>query len=681
MIDMSPDRIHVVFKTHLDIGFTALAAEVVEQYFTRFIPGAIELARHTRESGNGRFIWTTGSWLIHEYLEKSPASARRDMEQAIAAGDIAWHALPFTTHTELADASLFRHGLGLSRRLDVRFGKKTIAAKMTDVPGHTRAMIPLLVEAGVRFLHIGINGACRPPEVPPDFIWRHEDGSEIYVMVEAVYGGTRTIPGVPAGLSFAHTNDNHGPQGADEVEKIFIKLREAYPDADIEGSTMDAFAAELAAAAPGLPVLTGEIGDTWIHGVGTDPLKVAKFKALSRWRRHIEETRPSFAASPAFHRMGTELLLVAEHTWGRDIKRWRTSEGKWEAYMEETYTTAEFLSQRSKGVYDEYEESWREQRGYLERAVAALGHTSLGAEARSVLEEAGRIHTEAAGFTTVDGSKRMTLGSWEVAVDSRNGSLTTLKEIKSGTEWAGAGHGLGLLRYQVFGGDDYARFYHRQYGRDFHRTIAWALSDLTKPGMDRVQPRGRSWEARLRNIKRRSAADADELRIELGWDAEAVEQYGAPAEITVHLRFLRNSPQIAISVALARKQACRIAEALWLGFHPSGVSTGTTRLVKMGQPIPPGDVVGQGARTLHACESVTCAKPTGETLRLDLLSAPLIAPGRRSLLDFHNEIPNVERDGFQVNLFNNVWGTNFPMWHDEDVQLDFLLMLGAGQSA
>ena len=30
---------------------------------------------------------------------------------------------------------------------------------MTDVPGHTLGIVPLLAEAGVRFLHLGVNTA------------------------------------------------------------------------------------------------------------------------------------------------------------------------------------------------------------------------------------------------------------------------------------------------------------------------------------------------------------------------------------------------------------------------------------------------------------------------------------------------------------------------------------------
>jgi hypothetical protein len=208
-----PRRIHVLFKTHLDIGFTAPAREVVRAYAEEFIPGAILMARALREEhGERRFIWTTGSWLIHHALETGRGRRRRDLEAAIEAGDIRWHGLPFTTHTEVMDAPLFRAGLGLSRELDARFGVTTRAAKMTDVPGHTRAMVPLLAEAGIEFLHIGVNPASRAPGVPEAFRWRHEDGAELRVVYsKSGYGDLARAPGCDEALYFAHTGDNHGP--------------------------------------------------------------------------------------------------------------------------------------------------------------------------------------------------------------------------------------------------------------------------------------------------------------------------------------------------------------------------------------------------------------------------------------------------------------------------------------
>ncbi|MDO9542401.1 MAG: hypothetical protein Q7J98_08775, partial [Kiritimatiellia bacterium] len=42
-------KVHVIFKTHLDIGFTDLAANVIEKYLNVFIPSAVSLAMETRE--------------------------------------------------------------------------------------------------------------------------------------------------------------------------------------------------------------------------------------------------------------------------------------------------------------------------------------------------------------------------------------------------------------------------------------------------------------------------------------------------------------------------------------------------------------------------------------------------------------------------------------------------------
>ena len=87
--------IHLIFKTHLDIGFTDSAAGVIQNYFSNYIPTALATARKMRTmERTEKFIWTTGSWLIYEYLEQAEPAQREEMENAILAGDITWHALP-----------------------------------------------------------------------------------------------------------------------------------------------------------------------------------------------------------------------------------------------------------------------------------------------------------------------------------------------------------------------------------------------------------------------------------------------------------------------------------------------------------------------------------------------------------------------------------------------------------
>ena len=172
-------RVFAIFKCHLDVGFTDTQANVMRLYFDKYFPQALEISATLRATGGDQYVWTTGSWLLYEYLEQADGESRKKMEDGILAGDIAWHALPFNWQTEMLDRSMIEGCLGFSASLDKRFGRKTIGAKMTDVPGHSRGIINPLVTAGVKLLDIGVNPASTPPDVPEAFLWNDLDGSLI----------------------------------------------------------------------------------------------------------------------------------------------------------------------------------------------------------------------------------------------------------------------------------------------------------------------------------------------------------------------------------------------------------------------------------------------------------------------------------------------------------------------
>ena len=70
---------------------------------------------------------------------------------------------------------------------------------------------------------------------------------------------------------------------------------------------------------------------------------------------------------------------------------------------------------------------------------------------------------------------------------------------------------------------------------------------------------------------------------------------------------------------------------------------------------------GGGGRHLHAVgDGVRWGGPGG-SLAVRTLDAPLVAPGRPSLLD-PDPTPLDLAGGAWVCLHDNVWGTNFPMW-------------------
>lgn len=178
-------KVYVVFKTHLDVGFTDLSSVVTQRYVSEFIPKALDLSEKLyAENAKEKYVWTTGAWLIWKYLHTASPEEVRRLEAAIRRGDIVWNAVPYTVESESMNLDLFETCLLLSQKLDKKYGKKTIAAKMTDVPGHTRSIVAPMSRAGIRFLHIGVNPASPIPSVPEFCRWRDTDGSELILVYQ-----------------------------------------------------------------------------------------------------------------------------------------------------------------------------------------------------------------------------------------------------------------------------------------------------------------------------------------------------------------------------------------------------------------------------------------------------------------------------------------------------------------
>src|SRR6185369_13854150 len=121
-------QVLLTFKCHLDVGFDNTQAAIMRLYFDQYFPKAIEIAEELSRAGGDRYVWTTGSWMLYEYLEQATPAQRKRAEQAVAAGHLAWHALPFTWQSEMLDRTMIAGSLGFSKTLDRRFGRSTSGA-------------------------------------------------------------------------------------------------------------------------------------------------------------------------------------------------------------------------------------------------------------------------------------------------------------------------------------------------------------------------------------------------------------------------------------------------------------------------------------------------------------------------------------------------------------------------
>ncbi|MDE6768074.1 MAG: DUF5054 domain-containing protein, partial [Eubacterium sp.] len=383
---------------------TDYAQNIKQKYLDSFIPDAISLAEHVNTPDKKYFVWTTGSWLLKEMLNNADKEQKEKLVTAIMNGNIAPHAMPFTTHSELLDYDTFDYGLSIVDKLDKIRGRKTVAAKMTDVPGHTRGIIRLLSQHGVKLLHIGVNGASAIPEVPECFLWKNGE-YEIIVIYSGDYGGAFRSDFMEEVLYFDHTLDNHGAPSPKKVIDKFNKIRSQFPDYEITAGTMDDFADVIWGYKDKLPVYEGEIGDTWIHGAATDPYKSASLRELMRLKREWLSNGSMQKNSDEYIGFSDALLCIAEHTCGMDSKMHFAD---YEHYLKKDFQKARkndkvtvyhpfrdfphnFLTlinrcsgNYKQGSYRNIEKSWQEQRNYINLALSYLNEEHK-AEAETAL--------------------------------------------------------------------------------------------------------------------------------------------------------------------------------------------------------------------------------------------------------------------------------------------------------
>ncbi|HUT34238.1 MAG TPA: hypothetical protein VNE39_12205 [Planctomycetota bacterium] len=387
----------VVFKTHFDIGYTAMARDVVAHYRTGMIDRALKVCDDTRAlPPENRFVWTLPGWPMAQLLGPAQTPDRRTrILDAVREGRLVTHALPGTLHTESLDLEDLVRGMRFSSELARSLGQPLPRdAKMTDVPSHNWILPTVLVHAGVEFLHVGCNAACPTPDVSPLFWWEGPDGSRLLTMYAGDYGtGLRPPANWPHAtwLALIHTGDNQGPPNPNDVRALLDRAAREMPGVKIRFGRLSDFADAIRREKPELPVIRADMPDTWVHGIMSMPIETKIMRnvrptimaleslntLLRIWGVDVPSAKDTVAA--AYERS----LMYSEHTWGLDFKAW----GK-------RLYGAEWGAAHAKGVYKRAEESWAEHGAYIRQAEAIAApalDANLQALARAVNVQGPRI--------------------------------------------------------------------------------------------------------------------------------------------------------------------------------------------------------------------------------------------------------------------------------------------------
>lgn len=674
-------KVHVVSKTHLDLGFTDFGENIRRKYIEEFIPSAISLAEKVNAPDEKKFIWTTGSWILKEALSDSDETRKNNLIKALKDGNIVPHGLPFTTHSELFDEDTFDYGLSIVEELDEIREKKTVAAKMTDVPGHTVSLVPILAKHGIKLLHIGVNGFSAVPKVPECFLWKNGE-SEIVVIYSGGYGGAFKSEYIDDVLYIDHTVDNRGAPSAEKVDEKLNKLKKEYPGYDVCASTLDDYAEALWTVRNKLPVIENEIGDTWIHGAASDPFKTASLRELMALKIGWLEDGSMKKGGEEYNNFSDALLCLGEHTWGVDSKIYL---GDYENYLKHDFERAykadkvevkhplrdfpkgfiyRAVGKGAERRYSVMEKSWNEKREYINKAVNSLGQERKTAAVSVLKSLRPEKKEDVSSLEKFRGKAEFKLSSFEL------NEFGGISGLNIGGRQLFRINNRPVFEYRSYSSEDYD-FFFSHYARNKKENGVWGYPDFGKPLLEKVDkkyPTGRFFYKMTRaNIYK----DKDFVKVYAELETEKIlsESLGAPRSVQIIYTLSKNN--LLINVSWFDKDANRSPEALFVHFYPKCEDV---ELQKTGKNINYKSTVFDGGRNLHAVEKL---KAIRGDFSFDIINSdsPLISVGNGKILEFDNKIENPSSDGISYLLYDNIWGTNFPLWYRDNASFKFTVKI------
>ena len=679
-------KIYLISSCHLDLGFADSLVNIVNRYFDQHFPEAIKVANDLKQNyTNERLVFTTHAYLIWLYLNCPVTSGLHcpndssitAFKKAVKAGDIVWHAYPFNAQPEVYDQLLAEFGIQLSfdisKQLDIDFKPNTMSQR--DVPGLTRSMIPILTKNGVKAITVGVNGASMPPALPSAFKWTDKtSNTHILAMWHPKgYGGQNgvgtdsmvIVPGMSSALAFGIRVDNSGPPSATEVVTNFATLHELYPKAEIVASGYNEFVNELETNSHLLEEHTEEVGDTWIHGVSSDPWKTVQYREMLRLRTECLNINKCSLNDVRFYNFSVFLLKYGEHTWGKDVKSYLKDFTDWE---DASFQPLMF----ELNNYNDIVSSWLEQRLWsVDYALEALGNHPLRdtiVENLGKLYYNGRFPTLNTNYQPVQCGK-FTHGGISFEFSKAMMAIKSLNDSRGSSNVTFGGsakddHLLGQLVYNAYNHEDYLYFLNNY----LVENTSFAPKDFGKPGLQSVKISNSTPKAYYCWEKEDKHNGAYSVLVQGLFSENIVKEYGGPQVVWLEVSLLKvTDPKkpvdINMTLYLVNKSPCRIPESLSFYFRPNGSVVDSSKMTvsKLGQYIDVLDVIKNGSKHVHSTDEgvrYNSAVP----LKVKAWDTNVVSVGGTNVFPVPMETPDPDK-GFAFNIFNNLWGTNYVMWY------------------
>ncbi|MEA3477971.1 MAG: glycoside hydrolase family 38 C-terminal domain-containing protein, partial [Bacteroidota bacterium] len=154
--------IHLIHHSHVDIGYTHVQEEVLEKQW-EWLEMAVDMGRESQKyPSEAHFKWNVEvMWALDQYLKTKPEDKKQALLDAISKSWIELDAIYGNNLMALANTEELIRMTESARETARLCGVKLESAMISDIPGWTWGIVPVLAKSGVRYFSLGTNHGHR----------------------------------------------------------------------------------------------------------------------------------------------------------------------------------------------------------------------------------------------------------------------------------------------------------------------------------------------------------------------------------------------------------------------------------------------------------------------------------------------------------------------------------------
>jgi len=339
-------EIYLLHHSHVDIGYTHVQTEVTQMHWDYF-EEVIELARKSADYPAGaQFKWNVEVlWAVDSYLKQASEETKQEFIEAVKKGWIALDALYGNELTALCRPEELVRLVGYAEKMRQQYGVEIDSAMITDVPGYTWGIVPVLAQSGVKYFAVGPNRGHRIGYTLSEwgdkpFYWQSPSGKEQVLCWVAGEGYSLFHSGrLDSGRLFKYLKQlddskypydmvhirysiggDNGPPDPD-LSNFVKDWNEKYAYPKIIISTASEMCREFERRyAKEIPKAAGDFTPYWEDGAGSSARETALNRDAAERLVQAETLyamlNPADYPAEEFYEAWRNVILYDEHTWG-----------------------------------------------------------------------------------------------------------------------------------------------------------------------------------------------------------------------------------------------------------------------------------------------------------------------------------------------------------------------------